>query len=108
MIEAPIAANQIKRLSGLSFYPVHQEAIDELILALQVADGEWIAKSTIDDLLHDAIECPKPSEIRRIANLKNDAEMAKQEPYWMRGPEPPRTCPECQGFGTKGQPPNAD
>lgn len=107
MIEEKVAAFQVARLSGLSFFPNQDPAVQELVAALQVADSEGIAKATVDDLLHDAIECPKPSEIRRIANLKNE-KSAPAEPYWMQDPTPSHYCHLCKGWGTCGTPPNAD
>jgi hypothetical protein len=92
MIEKPPAQKEIARIAGLKGFPHGQSAaIAELVIALQCADSEAIAKQTVDDLLAEAMECPAPATIRRAVNVKNEAaDPEYSNPAW------PAVGPLCQ------------
>jgi hypothetical protein len=62
------ARQQIRRLSGLAFFPQEPEAIGELIDALLTAPNETAAADFVRDWLRVEVECPKPAHIHTAFN----------------------------------------
>lgn len=96
MIEESYARQQIRRLSGLSFFPTDPVAVKEMVVALRdVAKDEAAARATVDELLAAATECPKPAEIRRAVHARGAAD-AKD----YNKPQPTK-CGKCDDSGFK-------
>lgn len=96
MIDEVYARQQIRRLSGLSFFPVDPVAAKEMVVALRdVAKDEAMALAVIDDLLATATECPKPADIRRAVHSKG---AAKEKDYAVPNPT---ECLVCSDTGFK-------
>ena len=92
MIDRKSATAQIRRLSGLRYFPSEDEARRELVTALaeSVLDQEH-GERLISELLSSGGtgDCPTPPDIRRIA-------------YALRPPEARRAalgCNKCGGVG---------
>lgn len=95
MIEEAYARQQIRRLSGLSFFPTDPIAVKEMVVALRdVANDEAAARTTIDGMLAACTECPKPAEIRRAVHA---SVTAAAKDYTVPGP----TRCECGDSGFK-------
>ena len=91
MIEAKIAQKEISRLAQLERFPVdHNEALKELIKALQTSATKEIAAATIDDFIADQStrKCPLPADIRATI-----ARLSEKETERRRG------CAACRGTG---------
>ena len=86
MVDEKFASAQIKRLTGLSFFPTEKEAVRELLMALPIAPTEKIAKSTVDYFLATVTECPKPAQIRERA------QPPEEEGYQAPGPTRCNAC----------------
>ena len=63
MLERDFVREQVRRLSGLSFFPSELEALGEIINALREAPDEGAAKQFVTDWLRSNPEAPKPAEI---------------------------------------------
>jgi hypothetical protein len=73
MIEKKFAASQIDRLSGLDWFPREKgPALSELIRAMQTAPNEVAAEFIITELVRDARECPKPSDLYRMCGNERE------------------------------------
>ena len=88
MIPSTTAARQLERLSGLDFFPREAPAKKELRLAIECAITEQIAASVVSEWLAESNTCPKPAEIRRLINSRQE-DIREQR----------RNCPECDGTG---------
>lgn len=80
--------DQLKRLSGLSFFPESKEAIRELVNAARWADGLPALRSAVSDWLDARAEAPKPAELRSMCIAARDR---------MSGPKV--RCRQCDGNG---------
>ncbi len=66
MITAEIAGKQVKRLAQMRGYPREQEALKELVKALQISASEDQARAIISGFIKSATsdtKCPMPAEI---------------------------------------------
>ena len=88
MIPSTVAARQLERLSGLDFFPREAPAKKELRLAIECSITEQIAASVVSEWLTESNVCPKPAEIRRLINSRQE-DIREQR----------RNCPECDGVG---------
>ncbi len=88
MIDSKTAARQLERLAGLDYFPKEAPAKKELRLAIECALTEQIANSVVSDWLAESNNCPKPSEIRRLINARQEAIIEQR-----------RNCPICDGVG---------
>jgi hypothetical protein len=84
MISDKFALEQIGRLAGLDQYPRGEKgALNELRLAIQVADTEAIASSTVDYIMGHSTStnprCPLPADIRGLANDANERASARRQ-----------------------------
>jgi hypothetical protein len=96
MIDREFARSQVLRLAGLRRFPNQKEAVGELIDVLQAADTQDLAKQAIDEIHHDAKQCPMPSELRHvIRNLEAPIREAREKRRGM-GKAP---CPYCEDIG---------
>ncbi len=91
MIDKSIAARQLERLSGLNFFPKEAPAKKELLLAMQVALTEDIAAQVVSDWLAESGECPKPADLRRNINARQEGllEQRRRCHFW----RPTTACP---------------
>lgn len=93
MIDKETAKKQVKRLGQMVGFPANSaEAAGELVIALQSAYSEAIAKAVIDATLGTAnaeTRCPMPAELRRMVWDRQD-------------PEARPACKKCQGDGFRG------
>ncbi len=103
MISDKFALEQIGRLAGLDQYPRGEKgALNELRLAIQVAETEAIATATIDYIIGHSTStnprCPLPADVRRIANDGNEQwRTAKADARAVRR----ASCALCNDFGVK-------
>jgi hypothetical protein len=94
MIERTEAVKQGLRLSGLRKYPETNEALKELIDAIQSAPTIDAAAAMITDFVqYDAIDgfCPAPSQIRSALDKR------KERPY--EAPTRAAKCSQCADTG---------
>lgn len=98
MIEEKLAKDQIRRLSGLSFFPKDTKAVHELVNALRVCETDLQAARVITELLESAQECPAPALIRGLSYDRIEAEKAAKVQPIRRAAH----CPQCQDFGYFG------
>lgn len=103
MISDKFAMEQVARLAGLDMFPKGEKAaLNELRLAIQVAETEAIAKATIDYIMgHSTSQnprCPLPADVRRIANEGNEQwKAAKADARVIRR----HSCALCHDTGVK-------
>lgn len=88
MIDKVTAARQLERLLGLNFTPQEKSQKGDLLAAMQVAVTEDIAKSVVDDWLAESTDCPKPAQLRRAINARQEGLMEQR-----------RRCHFCGGTG---------
>ena len=88
MIDKTTAARQLERLSGLDYFPREAPAKKELLLALQCAMVEDVAAQVVTDWLAESGECPKPADLRRNINSRQEGLMEQR-----------RKCETCGGTG---------
>lgn len=88
MIDPATAARQLERLAGLDFFPRDAPAKKELRLAIECALTEALAAAVVSDWLAESNICPKPAEIRRMINSKQEQALEQR-----------RNCPKCEGVG---------
>lgn len=111
MTSEKYAKEQIKRLSGLNFFPTEPAAVKELVTVISGAETERVASELICAVLDEFTECPKPAELRKFVydRYERDHPEPNPETAWRdqnRG-KPNYWCKDCRGWGTKGDPPNA-
>lgn len=90
MITRDFAKKQIVRMAGLRGFPPIQEAVDELIKALQVAGDPKHAEGWVSGFLDDSTSetyCPSPGDIKRSLLDRKQAQQAI------------RKCGLCDGAG---------
>lgn len=90
MITRDFAKKQIIRMAGLRGFPPIQEAVDELIKALQVAGDPKHAEGWISGFLDDSTSetyCPSPGDIKRSLLDRKQAQQTI------------RKCGLCDGAG---------
>lgn len=92
MITEQIAKRELKRISGLSFFPTEPVAVKELVKALQLAETEAVAETAINEILETCTDTPKPSEIRAFVFAFGETERSKRDSVRA-------ACTECGGSG---------
>lgn len=80
MIEKPEAKKQVMRFSGLAFFPLTTEAMNELVMAMCAFETVKAAKAFADDWLERNTETPKPVHVRRCAHGPQIAQFTKIAP----------------------------
>lgn len=88
MITVEFAGKQIKRMAQMKGYPREEEALKELVKALQNCASEAQAKSVIAGYVEQATSetpCPWPGDIRRA--IKSLQEESRPDPL----------CQLCEG-----------
>jgi hypothetical protein len=92
MISKDLAEMEIRRLSGLDFFPRVPDAVNELVNAIMEAEDELQAHKAITEFTQSENQCPKPADIARVLHgLKHREEKAA----WLEG----KRCPHCSGSG---------
>lgn len=82
MIATSIGYMQVRRMSGMKYFPADEIAVLELVEAACTARTEEICRSVIGDIVQGQQECPKPFDIiaaTRAANVRWLDEQAKSE-----------------------------
>jgi hypothetical protein len=98
MIEEKLAKDQIRRLSGLSFFPKDTKAVHELVLALMVCEKDSQAMRVITDIIANSPECPAPAIIRGMSYDRAETERAAKVQPIRRAAH----CPICHDAGFFG------
>jgi hypothetical protein len=91
MIDQNIAAEQVRRLSGLDHYPRGEDqkaGLRELRKTAEAAHSAKVLERVIDDILATTNRCPAPAHLR--AALWEEGEKHKEKQA---------TCPKCGGTG---------
>ena len=86
--------SQVKRLAGLDKYPYEDEAVNELVYALDdCAATIEQASAIIDVFLATPQRCPLPADIHRVAwEMRQSAGMPQLGEHSQK-------CPQCGGTG---------
>jgi hypothetical protein len=92
MISKNLAEMEIRRLSGLDFFPRVQDAVNELVAAIREADDELQAHKAITEFTQSESQCPKPADIARVLHSLRQRE---KKASWLEG----KSCPHCSGSG---------
>lgn len=84
MIATSIGYMQVRRMSGLKYFPSDEIAVLELVEAACTARTEEICRSVIGDIVQGQQECPKPFDVIaaiRSANIRwLDAQAKSDKP----------------------------
>ncbi len=81
MITVEIAGKQVKRMAQMKGYPREQEALKELVKALQISVSEDQAKALVSSFIEQATsesQCPLPGDIRK--SVKAMQEESRPDP----------------------------
>jgi hypothetical protein len=96
MIDRPSAKLQVRRLSGLDFFPADDVAVEELISAALEAENHEACRKAFDSLIYDANRCPTPGDIRRVVRIENE----RFKSTWANPIKPSEPlCAKCQSNG---------
>jgi hypothetical protein len=93
MVSKQFAIEQVKRFSGLDFFPTTDEAFEELVLAVMTAKTEEVCIAGCAAILLDARKCPKPTDIRR--QMVSTGELPWSADWTLPG----ELCVGCQSLG---------
>jgi len=92
---AKFVARQIKRMSGLDRFP-DADGQDELGAALiEACRSDSHVKRVADEVMREFTICPKPAELRAIADSAKGEECTKCVKGWVRtgpGPDDIQAC----------------
>jgi hypothetical protein len=91
MISSNQAMEQLERMSGMDYFPRGKDqagALKELRSAVEAAATVQIAEAAVSAMVHYAVECPKPAQLRRAIWEMNE-QLEKKV----------KDCPLCHGSG---------